>query len=134
MKQEVKEYAEMSNEFETLVHFFRNLAVDFLQKICDQLVKLYYANIYFLECLYQNEEAVNAMIVGLDDIINLVTVDSERIRRQNAKVCQEAVKSIQQIIECIEKIKSIDILYWMNPTNLVQYSDNGSVLPALKDK
>jgi hypothetical protein len=68
------------------------------------LVKLYYANIYFLECLYQNEEAINAMIVVPDDIINLVTVDSKRIHRQNAKVCQEAVKSIQQTIECIEKI------------------------------
>jgi hypothetical protein len=121
----------------SLIHHFwlkyKHKAVNFLQKICAQLVELHNANIYFLECLHDNEEAVNAMIVELDEIIRLVTIDSERIRRQNAKVCQAAIKAIKQTIECIEKIKKIDISPWKNPTNFVQYSGNRLSLSAPKN-
>ncbi len=122
----------------SLIHRFwikrKHKAVRFLQEICIQLVELYNANIYFLQCLHENEEAINAMIVKLDQIISLITIDSARIRRQNAKVCQGAIESIQQTMECIEKIKKFDISRWINPMNLVQDSHHRLSLPASKDQ
>jgi hypothetical protein len=70
--------------FSLIRHFWikqKHKAVHFLQKNCIQLVQLYNANIYFLQCLHENEEAINAMMFELDEIISLITVDSERICR-----------------------------------------------------
>ena len=67
-----------------------------------------------------------------DDIISCVDyLKNSNNRRSNAELCDMCVDSMNELLECIEKIENIDLQKWVEDTSPRTASLNNSNIPEL---
>jgi hypothetical protein len=68
----------------------------------------------FMSYMYKAEEEANSILTKVDFMRMSLSSNSLNLRKRNSLICNKAIESNIKMIECIEKIKSIDVKQWIN--------------------
>ena len=67
----------------------------------------------FMSYMYKAEEEANSILSKIDFLRLSLSSDSLNLRKRNSLICNKAIESNLKMIECIEKIKSINVNQWI---------------------
>ncbi|CAF0767993.1 unnamed protein product [Adineta ricciae] len=96
-------------------------ALDYLEKIFENLIELKSANRCFMGCMADTEEKANTGAVHIQSI--QLCLESERQRRAHHNVCKVAIESTTAMIASLKRISNLDISTWADTSHIISSSE-----------
>ncbi len=99
-------------------------ALEYLQLILQKLNVLNADNLAFLDYMNKSEQEASNILSNMEYLKQNVKSSSYRYRKTNSAICDKAILSTSEMIECINRIDKIDIGNWTNTSSSSFSIDN----------